>query len=220
MIVFNPTKRQLDDERTRVIDRYQDQIDNLVVCVGGDGSLLGAEIIYPGVPKLGVRVSKVCHHCHPEPKIEETLELIKQGKLAPREFYKLETEIGREKIMALNEISVMSTDPRVALRFRYQVNGQDSEEIVADGIVVATVFGASGYFKSITQVEYEVGMGIGISNPTVPQIHRVVNDASKVMITIDRGPGRVYADNNQDSWTVESGEQIVIRKSEQKALIY
>lgn len=220
MIIFNPTKRKIKTETKKILNQFIKKIDNLVVCVGGDGSLLGAELKYPGIPKLAIKVSKNGNRCIDENLLQIKLEEIFKNKIKPKEFLKLNIKIKNKNLIALNELNLKNKDPRATLRFKYEINDRTNEEILADGIVISTPFGSTGYFKSITRTIFEKGIGIAFNNPTVPQINKIIDENSKVSIEIILGPALVFFDNSPKIIEVKTGNKILVTKSESKALVY
>lgn len=211
---FNPKNREVETTVKKDIDGYTGLKDEVVVCVGGDGTILGAEIQYPGVPKLPIKSSGVCKRCC-RGDVKAVLEGIKSGKVRPKEYIKLEAKAGEKRIVALNEINIASLDPRAALRFEYE-----GENVVGDGILVATPFGATGYFENITGTVFEVGIGVAFNNTNYRLKSKIIPEDREITIKIVRGPGAIYADNNSEWIRVETGGEIMIKKSIQKALIY
>lgn len=220
IIIFNPNKREVDGEIKKIIDSYVDKLDNLVICIGGDGSILGAEREYPGIPKLAIKASNVCHKCIVDDDLEKILAGIETGAVEPKSFSKLEITIKAKKLLALNEFSLKSQNPREAIRFKYNISNYQSQEIIADGMVVATVFGATGYFKSITKTVFNLGIGIGINNPTNPLINQVISEEEEIKIEITRGIGIGLVDNNPEMLEIAAGDKILVVKSPEKAFIY
>ncbi|MBI2099933.1 MAG: NAD(+)/NADH kinase [Candidatus Vogelbacteria bacterium] len=189
----------------------------LVFSYGGDGALMQAEHAYPGIPKMPLRHSRVCKVCPPFDN-ETVLKKIKAGKYRLVKHHKLQVNASGEQLIALNDIVVHNYDPRHAIRYHLVINGaQIGEEIIGDGFVVATPFGATGYYRSITDSIFEVGLGVAFNNSTEPSDHLVVAENSLITTTIRRGPAIIYADNQAKLITVSAGEQATIRKSDLSA---
>lgn len=220
MIVFNPTKRKIKIETKKILDQYIKEIDNLVICIGGDGSLLGAELKYPGVPKLAIKVSKNGNMCVEEDLLEIKLKDIVENKIKPKEFLKLNINVKNKNFISLNELNLKNKDPRAALRFKYKINEWKSDEILSDGVVISTPFGSTGYFKSIAHAIFENGIGMAINNPTVPQINKIINEEAKILIEVVLGPALVFFDNSSKIIEINTGDKVLVTKSEERALIY
>lgn len=185
----------------------------LVMSYGGDGTLLIAEERFPGIPKVPLRNSAICKKCSILPN-DELLAAISVGAYTVEELYKLEASAHDRTLKASSEISVRNLDPRRAIRFQFCTDGRSwSHELIGDGILIATPFGSTGYYRSITRSFFEAGLGIAFNNVTEPIDHLVVADTSVVHVTITRGPAFVIADTQEDVLKLESGDMVEIRRS-------
>ena len=192
---------------------------DVIVSYGGDGTLMHAEFEYPGIPKLVLRGSRVCKLCADLPN-EEILARVESGKYATEELIKLEAEAKGKKLMGLNDIVVHNGDPRHAIRYEIFINGrQVGGEIIGDGVVIATPLGSTGYYRSITDSFFEVGIGVAFNNSTEQSDHLVLSDNSEIKIRIARGPALVYADNQPESIILGEGDEVVVRKLKETAKI-
>ncbi|MFA6407799.1 MAG: hypothetical protein WCV80_03795 [Candidatus Paceibacterota bacterium] len=191
----------------------------IIICYGGDGTLFGAEYEYPGIPKVMVRGSRVCKLCNSLSN-QEVLKRVKEGKYKREKIGKLEVSVSGETMIAMNDVVVHNKDPRHAMRYIIHVDGiQIGEEIIGDGVVVATPLGSSGYYRSITDSSFEVGIGLAFNNSTEQSDHIVLSDERSVVVNITRGPAIIYADNQKESIEVNVGGEVKIVKSEQFATI-
>jgi NAD+ kinase len=190
-----------------------EQEPEMVVSYGGDGTLMVAEHLYPGVPKVILKDSLICKMCSVLPN-DEVLRRVAQGQCTTTELIKLEARVGQERLCALNDITVHNDNPRHALRYTVAINGKSvGTTIVGDGVVVATPFGSTAYYRSITDSFFELGIGIAFNNSTEQSDHMVLRDTSEIRIAIARGPASVYADNQEREIVVGEGSEIVITKS-------
>lgn len=196
----------------------------VVLTFGGDGTLLGAERDFPGVPKLPLRNSKICHICSPLPS-EELVKLLARGKLSTRELLKLEARIGDQIFLALNEICLRNKLINAALRFKVMTDGQAVPEnlpweLIGDGLVVATPFGSTAYYYSITKDGFTEGIGVAFNNVhNYPERAYVTSEETTIEVEILRGPGRLSADNNPNILELSEGDKITITKSFSSAKI-
>ena len=193
---------------------------DLVISYGGDGTLMRAEIAWPGIPKLIIKGSTICKLCNPLPN-EEVLRRVTVGEDTIRDVWKLEAAVGDAVLIGLNDIVLHNENPRHAIRYRLDISGQGDlgHEIIGDGIVVATPFGSTGYYRSITHSFFEVGVGLAFNNSTERFDHMVLRDNSIITATIVRGPAAIYADNHMDVRVLHEGDLITIRRSDQFARI-
>ena len=190
-----------------------------VISYGGDGTVMRSEYEFPGIPKVILRGSHVCKLCSNLPN-GEVLKRVKEGKYSTLEIPKLKAEAGGNTIFGLNDIVIHNKDARHALRYTIKINGVPiQEEIIGDGIVVATPFGSTGYYRSITDSFFEVGIGLAFNNSTEQADHVVLRDDSEIRIDILRGPAVVYADNQEETVELQEGEYATVEKSGEIAKI-
>lgn len=186
---------------------------DVVVSVGGDGAFIGAERSLPGVPKLGIRSDDSCLKCvrHTD---AEMLTALAQSRLAETVLLKLEARMGDTTLRAVNDVMVRNADLRAAVRFRVSLDGQRvTDEIIGDGLVIATPFGSSAYFRSITGVTIRTGIGIACNNCTDNQAHLVVGEDEVIGIEIVRGPAVLAADNDPALQQLLSGAALTVRRA-------
>ena len=192
---------------------------DFIVSYGGDGTLMISEYMYPGVPKIILKGSLICKKASPFPN-EEVLKRVKAGKYEIEKAWKLEANANGKKLLGLNDIVVHNSNTRHAMRYTVSVDGAAiGGGIIGDGVVVATPFGSTGYYRSITDSSFEVGMGLAFNNSTEQADHIVLNEERRLLITVTRGPSTVYADNQEDSIVLQTGDMVAINKSKQYAKI-
>ncbi len=211
------------EEIRNLIDNYglvvSDDKPDFVISYGGDGTLMKAEFKYPGVPKIVLKASRICKKCENLTN-DEVLKRVISGEYSLREIWKLEVGLNGRKVYGFNDIIVHNADLRHAIRYRISINGQDiGDEVIGDGVVVATPFGSTGYYRSITRSFFESGIGLAFNNSTEPIDHMVLREGDVIEMDIKRGPAVAYADNQSDSLDLKEGDRIRVAKSEKSARI-
>ncbi len=193
---------------------------DVVVTFGGDGTILGAERDYPGIPKLPLRDSKNCHICSTLPN-EEIVRLLVKNKLPIREYAKLEVICSQKHGLALNDVTIRNKLLNVALRFTVTVNDEEpTPELIGDGVVIATPFGSTAYSYSITHAIFNQGFGMAfnnIHNAALPE--RVVPEDAVIKVAITRGPADLGLDNDPEIPALSDGDVIAVKKAAQTAKI-
>lgn len=187
-----------------------------VVCVGGEGTFLFAELERPGVPKL-----LIMHHCSgcKTHDYRDILEKLRAGKYRLEEKMKVSGACRGRMLVALNEISVHFSPP-CAIGIDVSVDGKNvARSLVGDGVVVATPYGSSAYYHSITRKTFKSGIGIAFNNPAVPKGHVVVPDTSAIDIRVTKGEGYMAADCNREVLPLKKGDTVEIRKWPEPARI-
>jgi len=202
---------------------------DVVICYGGDGTLLAAELEWPGVPKAPILNSRRGHRCIPHPP-EEVLKALAQNDLVQNAYMKLECTVSTDEerdnpdfqLTCLNEINVHMGRINSAVRFKLWINGKPFEngvEIVSDGFVVCTAFGSTAYFKAITKGIFIQGMGIAFKATTYPVNHLVLPQDAEVVFQITRGPAALAFDNSTEYVALERNDRLYIRRHAQSAII-
>jgi len=209
--------------KTKPNDQFKEEIENhgfkysenkpdIVISLGGDGTYLRSERKFPGIPKLIVRYNSICKKSEID-NLNKVLNKLKKEKHKIKDNIKLETKIRRKKITCVNEFSIRNRYATTALRFYVWINDKRLDEIIADGVVVSTPFGSTGYYKSISGKKFDKGIGIGFNNPTKKMKQLIIPENSKVDIKVLRGDAVFNADNNPQVILLQKNEIIKIRKS-------
>ncbi|MEQ8973061.1 MAG: hypothetical protein RIE73_21990 [Coleofasciculus sp. C1-SOL-03] len=218
----NPEKgQQVKDQVENQGFDYAETNPDFMITVGGDGTYLEAERIKPGIPKLLVKDSLICFKCHNEP-LDEMLAMIQAGKSQFKEIIKLEVIHNQGRLLAVNDIILRNENPIHAIRFKVSVNQEDVDPtVIGDGVVVATPFGATGYYRSVTRSTFNQGIGVAFNNPTQEKPPLLLDETDELSLEITREVGQLVADNNPTIVTVNPGDKIMIRQaSEVGRLVY
>ncbi len=191
----------------------------VIITYGGDGTLIGTETNYPGIPKLPMRDRKSCAKC-PIHEDEAVLRRLSEGALEKSALKKLSATTQGKTILGVNDILLRNSDLRSAVRFQVYINDEPAtDEMIGDGMVVATPFGSSAYFRSITHTTFRGGIGLAFSNCTEFLNHMVLLPDDVVSINIIRGPAHLTADNTPKVLEVASGDTIVVKRADEEAVI-
>lgn len=204
---------------------YDENDPDLVISLGGDGTFFKSERKYPGVPKLMVRKSKHCKKCAAGALDGEILEKLKSGKYKVGEHVKLKAKIKRDgKIIqeytCINDFVIRNREQINALRFSVEIDGKKvGDELIGDGVVVATPFGSTAYFKSITGESFDKGIGIAFNNMTKKVRHRVLKDDARIKVKILRTDGVFSSDNDPKMTVLKKNDVVEISKSSEKGFL-
>lgn len=195
----------------------------VVITYGGDGTFIGSERDYPGVPKFPLRNSGVCHICSAFPN-ETLIHKIAEGKTKPKTFLKITTEVNGQSLTALNEIAIRNKIQNVTLRFLISTDPDlpsiPKDELIGDGVIISTPFGSTGYYYSSARNFFSKGIGLAFNN-----IHNadpkpiVVPEITAIKITLTRGSALLSSDNDPRIFEVAEGQSIVVKKSPNRATL-
>jgi len=202
-------------EGFKIVDNNPD----FILCYGGDGTVLFTERTMPEIPKLIIKTSRVCRKCdYTLKQLKNLISNIKKGNYCLHKKMKLEAEAKGKKLVGLNEIQVHLKLPIYAVRFSLSVNGRVYKELIGDGVVIATVFGSTGYYKATGGKSFEKGIGISFNNlHNIDEESFVIKENSVVKMAIIRGPAWLLADNNDNFIELGAGDTVTVRRSESVA---
>ncbi|MCL4437642.1 hypothetical protein M1513_01210 [Patescibacteria group bacterium] len=191
----------------------------IVLSYGGDGTFIKSEDEFPGVRKVILKNSRICKTCSKFSN-KEVLKKIKENKFVIKKLWKLEASVGNKKFYAINDIVVHNKNPLHGVRYEIYIDGKKTGgEIIGDGIVAATSFGSTAYYRSITGSFFESGIGLAFNNSTEPFDHVVLKESREIRLKVLRGPAIVYADNQAEIADIGEGDEVIIKKSSKVARI-
>lgn len=186
-----------------------------VISYGGDGTLLRSETRYPSIPKLFIKNTERGKLAHKKEN-NEVIEKFISGEYHFKKVKKLEAIINdREKIIGAVEITLHNANPRSGVRYMVRIDNEEiHHELIGDGVIVCNSFGSTGYYKSITDSYFEVGIGLAYNNSTEQADHVVLANERHIFIMITRGPGMLFGDNQEEYFTVHKGDIIEFFESQ------
>jgi len=120
----------------------------LVVVLGGDGTMLRALRLYlgTGVPVLGVNFGRVGFLSSVQPdELEEGVARAFSGDLETVELPTLEAEVGDDVHVAVNDVVVTSGELGRMVELEWAVGGEDLGRVPCDGIICSTPSGSTAY---------------------------------------------------------------------------
>ncbi|RKY21947.1 MAG: hypothetical protein DRQ55_02670 [Planctomycetota bacterium] len=186
---------------------------DLVLSHGGDGTLLRAVRRHPGLPLVPVRHSATTRAC-PAHELNQVLTRLAADQLAQEALAQIELSVGRARFLALNDVVLRNENPALAVRFRLSVDGSAPDDCAGDGLVVATPFGSTGYFRSITRSRFERGLGLAFNNSTVSRESRVLPADAHLDVEMVRGPALLVHDNDPRTIVLREGHHFGVRLAE------
>lgn len=206
-----------------------DKAPDVVVCYGGDGTLLAAELRWPGVPKVPILNSRRGHRCIPKSP-REVIAALAGDDLVHTRYTKLECAVFASRrrcepdflLTCLNEVNVHMGRINSAVRFKLWINDipfESGVEVVSDGFIACTPFGSYAYFKAITKGIFKQGIGLAFKATTHPVNHLIVPEQDEVRFQITRGPATLAFDNSTEYLSLDRGDCITVRRHPQSAHI-
>lgn len=132
------------------IDTLVKQAD-LIVVIGGDGSLLHAahDVVASGTPMVGINRGRLGFLADISPDdIEKDLKAILQGHFRLEKRFLLESSVDGEIHRALNEIALSSDINNSMIEFDVFIDDQFLLHDKSDGLIIATPTGSTAYALS------------------------------------------------------------------------
>ena len=204
-----------------------DQVDYLI-SLGGDGTLLEA-VNYVGeleTPILGINTGRLGFLATtPKDRIDKALsDLIRKNfKIDDRALIYLETdaEVFGKKPFALNELAILKTDSSSMITVHTYVDGEYLNSYWADGLIVATPTGSTGYSLScggpiiLPHSNNFVITPVSAHNLNVRPL--IVSDQSVISFKIEGRSNKFLVSLDSKSHFVDSSIKMSVRKGGFKA---
>lgn len=200
------------------------------IVLGGDGTVLKAarDMIGHEIPLLGVNLGTLGYLAEVEiGNVEKALDMLLSGEytredrmmLTGRVCHKEESEVHN---FALNDIVISRCGPLQILQFDIYVNGQFLNGYSADGIIVATPTGSTGYNMSAGGPIVEPGAELIMLTPICPHTLNtrsiILSPEDEVTIVIPEGKEGTMqtVEANFDGThkvRLTTGDSVVIKKA-------
>lgn len=208
----------------------EENVDCMLV-LGGDGTMLQAAsgIAGKNIPMIGVNLGTLGYLAEMElDNLEEALEQLICDEYALGERVMLQGHIEKKDSVhelspALNDITITRCGPLRIVPLKISVNGQFLCRWKADGIIISTPTGSTGYNMSaggpIVEPEANLIVLTPICAHTLNARSIVLNAEECVEIEIDNGHNgsilQLEANSDgSDRISMETGDKIIISKAE------
>lgn len=130
---------------------------DLAVSMGGDGTFLrtAAATGDRGIPILGINTGHLGFLADVTPeRIPEALEMIYQGRSVVESHSVIAVSCNNDHPLrtfpyALNEVALLKHDNSSLINIRTEINGDLLADYIADGLIISTPTGSTGYALSV-----------------------------------------------------------------------
>jgi len=144
---------------------------DFAIVLGGDGTLLrfSQQVIDKAIPVLAVNMGSLGFLT--EVRSSEIFDVVKlfiKGEVKLQERYFIEIEYNTKKYYALNEVACMKCELENLTASRVEINGVYLNTYLADGLIVATPTGSTGYSLSAGGPILNLDVEGLIINPLAP----------------------------------------------------
>jgi len=221
------TLRLPEDLQARIVQRKElAQVCDLVVVVGGDGSLLGIarEVARDGVPVTGINRGGLGFLAGISPDLlDAQLTAILNGDYAPEDHFLLhaQTERGGEPLSsspALNDVVVHPGSMARMIEFELWIDGEYVYDQRSDGLIVASPTGSTAYSLSaggpIMHPKLDAIVVVPMFPHTLTSRPLVVRGDAQIRIKVLRAQNSTpqLSCDSQVNVDLEIGDEIVINK--------
>ena len=199
---------------------------DLMITFGGDGTLLsGARLAMAwGSPLLGINLGTVGFLTEEEPEnLDRTLEALRAGQytIEKRSLLEAIREGNGGRFFALNDVVITRGGYARLIRVEAEVNGEAYGAFTADGIIVATPTGSTGYSLSAGGPIVEPGMSCMTITPvcahSLQHAPCVVASSSEILLRMrpDREQTAELQVDGMNRGTLGAGDEVRITGAQQ-----
>lgn len=198
---------------------------DFITCIGGDGTILRVlQEIEKCPPIFGINTGMIGLLNNTEPdNFKDSLKKILAEKLEVESFPRIEAELGDQKLIAMNEIAVLSAIPAKLVGMAISIENLEVERLRGDGMLFSTSLGSTAYALSsggpVIDPYLESILVVPIApfkigwKPWVLDIDRIIG----VELTYGRG---LAISDGRKTIDFSLGEKMKIRKSEYPAVFF
>jgi len=232
ILVLKADSRQTDYQAggslAKRLESWRGRVEILIV-VGGDGTILrtARDLAHWDVPILGINVGHKGFLAEIEvEQMDRYLQYIVTGQYQFRERMMLDATVQREdrvlgRFIALNDIVISRGPFSRILTLNTFINEDFLESYSGDGVIVATPTGSTGYSLSAGGPIVNPSLELIVITPICP--HSLNNRAvivtvkEQILMRVDSRQAQVVMTaDGQVGFALEDGDEVVVRKSEQK----
>lgn len=205
---------------------------DLVITVGGDGTVLTASHFVENVPILGIKSfgrKSVGYFCAATRQtMRKYLGELFAGKRRPIELHRLQTSINGQKVaeLALNDVLFTHISPASTTKYKISIGGH-SEEQKSSGVWVSSAAGSTAAVRAAggkvlpltsNKIEYFVREPYYVSAP-YKILNSVLSSDAKVKITSETPQGTLFIDGAAQ-YPAPEGATIVVQNAKKKLKMY
>ena len=206
------------------------EICDLVIVVGGDGSMLGAarSLVAHDVPVIGINRGRLGFLTDISPdELEDQLSEMLEGHYHEESRFLLETSLYRDGELqcsgsAMNDIVIHPGQSTQIIEFELYIDGQFVYQQRADGLIIATPTGSTAYALSGGGPILHPGMDAIVLVPMYPHMLTnrplVVGGESelKLILREENTVSPQLTCDGQTHMTSEPGDEIIIHKKPER----
>ena len=198
---------------------------DMVITLGGDGTILKAATLIrdAAIPVLGINLGRLGFLARVEKaRLADSLRLLARGRYETerRDMLYLESDpaVFGETPFALNDCTLLKRDTSSMITIHTYINGAYLNSYWADGIIVSTPTGSTGYSLSCGGPIVFPGSGNFVITPVAPHNLNVrpivISDDSVVSFEIEGRADNFLCTLDSRFETVTSAHSLAVRKND------
>ncbi|MGK0364480.1 MAG: NAD+ kinase [Saprospiraceae bacterium] len=207
---------------TGYVDFQIKKID-FVITLGGDGTILNAATVVrdSGVPVLGINLGRLGFLAGIEKaRIKEAIDLLQRGmfSIEDRSLLQIESNVPLfgDVPFALNDMTILKRDTSSMITIHTYVDGAYLNSYWADGIIIATPTGSTGYSLSCGGPIIFPNSGNFVITPVAPHNLNirpiVISDNSIISFEVEGRAENFLCTLDSRFETITSSTQLAVRK--------
>ncbi|HET7587451.1 MAG TPA: NAD(+) kinase [Gammaproteobacteria bacterium] len=216
------------DDRERIATEFERDRPDLVIVIGGDGTILNAAHLLAahGTPLLGINAGRLGFLADiPPDRMRDEVSTVLEGRFTEERRFLLSGAVRREgrelqAHVALNDVVMQKSESGRMIEFETHVDGSFVCTHRADGLIVATPTGSTAYALSgggpILHPALDATVLVPICPHTLSDRPIVVGGDSTIELVLTRGYGEPVAQASWDGqhWhPLAFGDHVVINRS-------
>ena len=209
-------------------DDYRDfRVHNIdcVIVLGGDGTMLNAVTLVrdSGVPMLGINLGRMGFLASIEKKhIQQSIQKLRRGQYTIQErtmlYLERHPDLFGDIPFALNDCTLLKRDTSSMITIHAFLNGDYLNSYWADGIIIATPTGSTGYSLSCGGPVVFPGSGNFVITPVAPHNLNVrpivISDTSVISFEVEgRGENFICTLDSRFE-LINAHHQLAVRKND------
>jgi NAD+ kinase len=206
------------------LEQITESQPDVLISLGGDGTILeSARVIgSEGVPILGINTGRLGFLSHVgQDEVEKAMELLNSGSFAIEDRMLLHFDFDENPLIpknfALNEVALLKTDSSSMIVIHAHVDGAFLNSYWADGLIIATPTGSTGYSLSCGGPIIEPGSDNIIITPIAPHNLNVrpliIGSSAKLQLRTDSNNERFRVSADSSSCIVSAGTELNIERA-------
>lgn len=231
--VYGPYLEQLRPHInfTRDVGIFESHLDfrikkfDLLITLGGDGTILSAVLAIKNyqIPILGINLGRLGFLARVEKtKMREAMRLLARGRYETehRDMLYLESNLPvfGDTPYALNDFTLLKRDTSSMITIHTYINGAYLNSYWADGIIVATPTGSTGYSLSCGGPIIFPGSGNFVVTPVAPHNLNVrpivISDDAVISFQIEGRADNFLSTLDSRFETVTAAHELAVRKND------